>query len=84
MSMLRDIHTPTYGPGLPYQAPLTHVVSLPAPILVGPTPSLHLPPQHVMCDPSDKLTWTEPMVFDTSGPGFALGGWGRFTGTNVS
>lgn len=54
----RDL-TPQYGEGLPLALPNVHHLPITDVwrIDVSPTPTLNLPAETVMVDPSDRLTW---------------------------
>lgn len=54
---------PIYGYGLPTVPQSAHQIHQYGVPVIMATPSLHLPAQHIMCDPSDHQTWTEPMLF---------------------
>jgi hypothetical protein len=61
----RDLKAP-YSEGLPLPIPLAHNVTTEMHLAVGSTPTLNLPAEMVMVDPSDRLTW--PWAIEFSSP----------------
>ena len=48
---------PTHSEGLPLQVPLAHNVPTEMLYHTGTSPTLNLPAEMTMMDPSDRLTW---------------------------
>jgi hypothetical protein len=57
--MTRNIHQPTHGPGMATDVADAHGQMVYAPIIVGNTPTMHLPVENRAYDPSDPTTTSE-------------------------